>query len=73
MVSVSNPIALLGSMFYGKTVPASFEPPCDAYEGYGNGTTFFDAYLPGGKSVWSTPKWETRFTTVESIPYDRKV
>lgn len=24
-----NPVALLGSTFYGKTFPGTFDPPCD--------------------------------------------
>jgi hypothetical protein len=72
LITATNLIALGGSTMYGKTLPGTFEPSCDAYasEDGDMSTTYLKAYLA---LFGAEPKFDTSFATVDSIPYDLKL
>jgi hypothetical protein len=74
LITFDNVIALAGSTSYGTTLPGSFDPPCDGYADDGQGATYLSSYLvPPGQVLGSAPAFEGRFTSTNSIPYDKKV
>jgi hypothetical protein len=72
LITATNLIALGGSIMYGKTLPGTFEPSCDAYasEDGDVSTTYLKAYLA---LFNAEPKFDTSFGTVDSIPYELKL
>lgn len=76
LISATNLVALLGSEMYGKTEAGNFEPNCNAYTYDGNSTetTVLKTFeAPGSSVLGSSPAFDTKWTTVGSIPYQQKL
>ncbi|GIZ41887.1 hypothetical protein CKM354_000517500 [Cercospora kikuchii] len=74
LVSVSNPVAIAGSTAYGKTIPATFDPPCDGYANDKTASTYLSGYaVPESKLLGSEPTFDSHFRSVASIPYSQKL
>lgn len=73
LVSAENLVAVIGSGFYGKTVPATFDPACEAYKGTGQRTTSLNGYAVSKSSALGfDPDIASSFQEAGSIPYDLK-
>ena len=74
LISAENLVAVIGSGLYGGTVPATFDPTCEAYADDGQGETYLNAYaVPRSKILGSEPDIASSFGRVDSIPYSLEV
>jgi hypothetical protein len=71
LLSASNPVALLGSIAYGKSIGGTFEPSCDGYANDGNGSTSMVGYE--ALSLRSKPVFVAQFQTAQEIPFSQKL
>ena len=70
LITAENLIAVIGSGLYGGTVPATFDPSCEAYAVNGQGETYLKGYaVPGSSTLGSKPDIASSFGRVDSIPY----
>lgn len=70
LVTAENLIAVIGSGLYGGTVPATFNPSCEAYADDGKGETYLKGYaVPGSSTLGSKTDIASSFGRVEGIPY----